>query len=40
MDVRMAPSERAKKLLEAMNKTEKLILLQGAKGPGIGVHLT
>ena len=36
MNIRIPPSKRAQMLLEAMNKTEKLILLQGAKGYGIG----
>ena len=35
-DASLPPAERAAKLLEAMNATEKLVLLQGASGPGIG----
>jgi hypothetical protein len=35
-DASLPAAERAAKLLAAMNATEKLVLLQGASGPGIG----
>lgn len=35
-DKALPPAQRAESLLAAMNITEKLLLLQGAKGPGIG----
>lgn len=36
LDTNLPPAQRAKTLLAAMNATEKLVLLQGAGGPGIG----
>eukprot|EP01050_Picozoa_sp_SAG11_P058040 SAG11_NODE_36870_length_259_cov_1.150000_1_plen_56_part_10 len=35
-DSRVPPAQRAASLLAAMNATEKLVLLHGAGGPGIG----
>lgn len=36
LNANLPPAQRAKTLLAAMNATEKLVLLQGAAGPGIG----